>query len=286
MQVETVGVVGAGTMGAGIAQVAAQGGLKVVVRDLDQAALDRGRAAIEKSLARILKKEKITEAERDAALGRLTWTTELADMASCDLVIEAVVEKLEVKNALFAELNEICRPEAILATNTSSLSVTEMARASGRPGRVVGMHYFNPVPMMKLVEVVRTPLTEDDAFEVAFATGERMGKVAVRAKDTTGFLFNRLIVPYLNEAAWAVYEGVGSPEDIDTAMKLGGNMPIGPLALLDMIGLDVQEYVCDVFHREFGDPKFRNCPLIRQMVRAGHLGRKSGKGFYDYTEGK
>lgn len=282
MTVATIFVAGAGTMGAGIAQVAIQAGFRVIHWDIDEEALERGREAIEGSLEKFVQKELLTPDQRDAALERLEATTEKSGASAADLVIEAIVEAMDVKQAFFRELHEICPPQTLFATNTSSLSVTEMAVASGRPEHFVGMHFFNPVPLMRLVEIVRTPLSSDEAVDEAFSVGERLGKTPLRAKDTPGFLFNRLIIPYLNEAAWAVYEGVGTPEDIDAAMKLGGNMPIGPLALLDMVGIDVQEKVCDIFYREFGDPKFRCCPLIRQMVRAGFLGRKTGKGFYEY----
>lgn len=283
MQVDTLFIAGSGTMGNGIAQAAAQSGFSVMLWDLDQEALDRGRAAIDKSLDRFVKKEKITADEKAEILGRIEFTTEKASVKKAQLAIEAIVENIEIKNAFFAELNTLASDDCIFATNTSSLSVTEMAVASGRPERLVGMHFFNPVPLMKLVEVVRTRLSGDQAVEVATEVAKKLGKTPITAKDTPGFLFNRLIIPYLNEAAWAVYEGVGSPEDIDAAMKLGGNMPIGPLALLDLVGIDVQEKVSDIFHKEFGDPKFRTCPLIREMVRAGYHGRKTGKGFYDYS---
>ena len=285
MAIEHIFVAGAGTMGSGIAQVAATGRFQVTLWDLGDEALARGVAGIEKSLARLVKKDILNQEEADAARARITTSTAKGDAKDADLVLEAIIEDMEIKKAFFAELHELCKAEAIFATNTSSLSVTEMAMASGRPERFVGMHFFNPVPMMALCEIVRTKRADEACVDAAFEAAERMGKQPVRCGDTPGFLFNRLIVPYLNEAAWAVYEGVGTPEDIDQAMKLGGNMPIGPLALMDLVGIDVTEKVADIFHREFGDPKFRCCPLIRQMVRAGFHGRKSGRGFYDYREG-
>lgn len=281
--VKVIAVVGTGTMGSGIAQVSAMSGYKTLMNDLEQSFIDRASQAVEKSLAKFVTKEKISSDQRDEILARMTCTTDLEALSEADLVIEAVTEKIEVKTSLFGRLDEICPGHTIFATNTSSLSVTEMARATGRPDRVLGMHFFNPAALMKLVEVVRTPLTCEAAFEGAWAVAEKMGKVPVETRDTPGFIFNRLIIPYLNEAVWAVYEGVGKVDDIDRAMKLGGNMPIGPLALLDLIGIDVQLHACQAMHDELGDPKFRVCPLNRQMVRAGYLGRKSAKGFYDYS---
>ncbi len=282
MDITKLMVVGSGTMGAGIAQVAAAGGLEVVMRDVDQKFVDKGLETINKSLDRFVKKEKITEAQKAEILSNITATTSIDEAADCGLIIEAITENLDLKKELFKSLDQVCANGTIFASNTSSLPVTEMALATKRPDKFVGMHFFNPVPMMKLVEVVKGPLTGEKAAKSVWDVALRMGKEPVAAKDTPGFIFNRLIVPYLNEAAWAVYEGVGSPADIDKAMKLGGNMPIGPLALLDMIGIDVQLHVSEIFYREFGDQKFAPCPLVRSMVRAGHLGKKSGKGFFDY----
>jgi 3-hydroxybutyryl-CoA dehydrogenase len=275
-------VAGAGTMGAAIAQVAAVAGYKVVLRDLEQKFLDRGLDNITFSLERMVRKGALTERQKADSLERITASTSLDDAAECDLVIEAIAENLEQKLALFRELDKVCPEATLFATNTSSLSVTEMAVATSRPARFVGTHFFNPVPVMKLVELVRGPLTGQEAIDSVREVLLKMGKEPVDAKDTPGFIFNRLIVPYLNEAIWALYEGVASAADIDKAMKLGGNMPIGPLALVDLIGLDVQLHVTETFHVEFGDPKFRACPLLRQMVRAGLLGKKSRQGFFKY----
>lgn len=282
VQVKTIAVIGSGTMGSGIAQVAAAAGYDTIVNDVDQKFLDRCLGGIEKSLDKFVSKGKLSADDKAATMGRLQGTTDLSAVAGADLIIEAVTEKIEVKRDLFGRLDELCKPETMLATNTSSLSVTEMAQCTGRAQQVVGMHFFNPPALMKLVEVVRTPLTSDATFAAAWEVAEKMGKTPIETRDTPGFIFNRLIIPYLNEAIWAVSEGVGKVDDIDRAMKLGGNMPIGPLALLDLIGIDVQLHACSALHREFGDPKFRVCPLTTQMVRAGYHGRKTGIGFYDY----
>lgn len=282
-QVKTIGVVGSGTMGSGIAQVAAQAGYKVIMNDVETSFLERALKGIQGSLQKFHEKGKLSADDLKATLDRLTHSVEIDQVAQADLVIEAITEKIEVKKELFGRLDGLCPAHTILATNTSSLSVTEMARSTKRPDKVVGMHFFNPPALMKLVEVVRTPLTSEESFQTAWEVSLKLGKSPVEARDTPGFLFNRLIIPYLNEATWALYEGVGSVEDIDAAMKLGGNMPIGPLALLDMIGTDVQLHACEGLLAELGNPKFEPCPLNRAMVRAGYLGRKSGKGFYDYS---
>jgi len=284
LPVKTVAIIGSGTMGSGIAQIAAQAGAQVVVRDLEQNFLDRARRTIEDSLGRFAKKGIISEEARTKILGSIVMSTDMKALKDVDIVIEAVTEDMPTKLALFRELDSICGPNTIFATNTSSLSVTEMARATNRPQRFVGMHFFNPVPLMKLVEVVRTQATSEETVKTAWDLSLAMGKEPILAKDTPGFIFNRLIIPYLNEAIWAVYEGVGSASDVDRAMKLGGNMPIGPLALLDLIGIDVQLHACETLFEEFGDPKFRPCPLNRSMVRAGLHGKKTGKGFYDYSQ--
>ncbi|MBI3930224.1 MAG: 3-hydroxybutyryl-CoA dehydrogenase [Armatimonadetes bacterium] len=279
---KVIAVIGTGTMGSGIAQIAAMSGYKTLLNDIEQSFVERAMSAVGKSLDKFVQKQTLAAEERDRVLARMSTATDLGALSEADLVIEAVTEKIEVKRELFGRLDKICPERTLFATNTSSLSVTEMARATARPERVVGMHFFNPPALMKLVEVVRTPLTSEAAFATVWEVAQKMGKVPVETRDTPGFIFNRLIIPYLNEAIWAVYEGVGKVDDIDRAMKLGGNMPIGPLALLDLIGIDVQLHACGAMHDELGDPKFRVCPLNRQMVRAGYLGRKSGKGFYDY----
>lgn len=279
----SVAVLGAGTMGAGIAQVAATAGYQVFLMDADPRSLDRGVVSIRQSLDRFVNKGKMMRPVRDAILDRLEPVRQIEAVREVDLVIEAVTEQLEVKVELFRTLDALCPEQAVFATNTSSLPVTEMAMATARPDRFLGLHFFNPPVLMKLVEVVRTPLTSDATFQLCWDAVERMQKQPVLTRDTPGFLFNRLIIPYLNEAVWALYEGAGTTKDLDRVMLLGGNMPLGPLALLDLIGLDVTLHACEALHHQFEDPKFRPCPLLRQMARAGYLGRKSGRGFYDYS---
>lgn len=271
-------------MGSGIAQALAVAGLRVNLFDLNSEATQRAKATIEKSLSKLSSKGKLSEADASAALGRVLPTTDLGCAGTVDMAIEVIVENLQAKRELFEKLDQVCPAEALLLTNTSSLSVTDMANAARpeRRPRIAGMHFFNPVPVMKLVEVVRTPFTSDETFKAVWQLAEKCGKSPVEAKDTPGFLFNRLILPYLNEAMWAVHEGVGRIEDIDKAMLLGGNMPIGPLALADLVGLDICLHAIAAIRDETGEPKYRPCPLNRQMVRAGYLGRKSGVGFYDY----
>jgi 3-hydroxybutyryl-CoA dehydrogenase len=281
--VKQIAVIGSGTMGSGIAQVAAIAGYDVFMHDIDLKFVEKAKNSITGSLDKFVSKQKMTQQDRDLTLARLKPSSDLSNLKDADIIIEAISEKLELKIDLFRKLDEICKPETILASNTSSLSVTDMAAATKRPSKVVGMHFFNPAALMKLVEVIRTPMTSAETFTTAWEVVLKMGKSPVETRDTPGFIFNRLIIPYLNEAMWAVYEGAGLTADIDAAMKLGGNMPIGPLALIDMIGVDVQLHACEALHNQFQDPKFRPCPLNKQMARAGYLGRKSGKGFYDYS---
>ncbi len=281
--VKQIAVIGSGTMGSGIAQVAAIAGYDVLMHDIDLKFVEKAKASITGSLDKFVSKQKMSQQDRDQTLARLTPSSDLNQLKDADIVIEAISEKLELKIDLFRKLDAVCKAETIFASNTSSLSVTDMAAATKRPHQVVGMHFFNPAALMKLVEVIRTPMTSAETFSTAWEVVLKMGKSPVETRDTPGFIFNRLIIPYLNEAMWAVYEGAGLTADIDAAMKLGGNMPIGPLALIDMIGVDVQLHACEALHTQFQDPKFRPCPLNKQMARAGYLGRKSGRGFYDYS---
>jgi 3-hydroxybutyryl-CoA dehydrogenase len=280
--IKTVGVVGAGTMGNGIAQVFASAGFDVVVQDVAQPALDRCRATIEKSLAKFVEKGKLDAAARDAALGRLAFTTSLDGFAGVDYVVEAAFEDRDTKRALFARLDELTRPGVMLTSNTSSISITTLAAATTRPALVLGMHFMNPVPLMTLVELVRGQATSAEAMATARELCGTLGKTPVEAADYPGFIANRILMPMINEAVYAVMEGVGTPEAIDTVMKLGMNHPMGPLTLADFIGLDVCLAILQVLHDGLGDPKYRPCPLLKRMVAAGHLGRKSGRGFYGY----
>src|SRR5204862_7101588 len=271
-----------GTMGSGIAQVFAQSGFTVRLVDVAQPMLDRARGTIEKSLGRFVEKGRLTAADRDASLGRLSTATTIEPLADADYVVEAIVESADAKRSLFASLDAIARPGVILASNTSSISITVLGAATKRPDKVLGMHFMNPVPLMTLVEMIRGQATSDDSMRVGSELCRRLGKTPVEAADFPGFIANRILMPMINEAIFAVMEGVGTPEAIDTVMKLGMNHPMGPLRLADMIGLDVCLAILEVLHDGFGDPKYRACPLLRRMVAAGQLGRKSGQGFYSY----
>lgn len=282
MQVKSVGVVGAGTMGNGIAQVFAASGFQVVLQDITEEALQRGIGTIEKSLDRMLSKEKISADDKANTLENIRGVTSLEELADVDLVIEAASENIDIKDQIFMDLDRICKPEAVLATNTSSISLTRIARVTNRPEKVIGMHFMNPVPLMKLVEVIRALQTSDEVYALIDDLSKQIGKVPVEVNDSPGFVSNRILLPMINEAIYAHYEGVATVEAIDEVMKLGMNHPMGPLALADLIGLDTCLSIMEVLHEGLGDTKYRPCPLLRRMVDAGYLGRKSGKGFYEY----
>ena len=284
MAIKTVGVVGCGLMGSGIAQVCAEAGYAVVVREVDESLLKKGLGKIESFLAKGVERGKVTPERKQEVMGRLTGTTDLARMAGCDFIIEVVVESLDAKRQVFQALDAVCAPHAIFASNTSSLSITEMAATTKRADRFVGLHFFNPVPLMKLVEVVRSPLTSPAAFDEAVEFARSLGKTPVRASDKTGFIVNRLLVPYLLDAIRALEEGVGSTADIDEGMKLGCGHPMGPLTLLDFVGLDTTYYIANIMFDEFREKRFAPPPLLKRMVQAGLHGRKTGKGFYDYAQ--
>ncbi|WP_047983814.1 3-hydroxybutyryl-CoA dehydrogenase [Ornithinibacillus californiensis] len=279
---KTVMVIGAGQMGAGIAQVCAQSGYQVFLNDMNEAALEKGMKNIEKLLSRAVDKGRMTETEKVDTLARLTPSTSLQDAQNCDLVIEAVVENMDVKESVFKQLDEITPAHAILASNTSSLPITEIASATNRPEQVIGMHFMNPVPVMKLVEIIRGLQTSDETYQAIEAMTHKLNKTPVEVNDFPGFVSNRILMPMINEAIYTLYEGVASVEDIDTVMKLGMNHPMGPLQLADFIGLDTCLYIMEVLHEGFGDSKYRPCPLLRKYVKAGWLGKKSGRGFYQY----
>jgi 3-hydroxybutyryl-CoA dehydrogenase len=286
MEIKKVGVLGCGLMGAGIAQVAATAGFETVVKEVSDEFIAKGFGGIEKSLAKFAEKGAITSDQQTVIRGRLSGTTSFDRLADCDIIIEAIIENLEEKRSTYRQLDEICKPETIFASNTSSLSITEMMTATSaeRQRRFIGMHFFNPVPLMKLVEVVRTILTDEDVYEQAVEFGKALGKVPVRADDKTGFIVNRLLVPYMLDAIRALEEGVGSIVDIDNAMKLGCGYPMGPFTLGDFVGLDTTYYIAEIMFNEFREKRFAPPPLLKRMVLAGLYGRKSGRGFYDYTK--
>jgi len=284
MKIKKVGVLGCGLMGAGIAEVCARSGYETVVREVSESLLEKGMGRIQGSLGRAVDKGKLEASDRDAALDRLTGTVDLEKLEGCDLVIEAIVENLDEKKKIFGSLDRIVGEDTLFASNTSSLTVTQLAVATSRPDKVLGLHFFNPVPVMKLVEVVRTLVTSDATFDTAWSFVESLGKQPVACKDNSGFIVNRLLVPYLLDAVRALEEGVGSVEDIDKGMKLGCGYPMGPFTLLDFVGLDTTYYIADIMFEEYREKRFAPPPLLKQMVQAGRLGRKSGRGFYDYED--
>jgi 3-hydroxybutyryl-CoA dehydrogenase len=286
MKIQKVGVLGAGLMGSGIAEVSAKAGYETVVREVSAELVQKGMGRIDSSLGKAVEKGKLAAPERDAARSRLSSTTELKDLAGCDIIVEAIVENLDVKKETYRELDRICKPETIFCSNTSSLTITEMSAATRRPDRFVGLHFFNPVPVMKLVEVVRTIATSAETEKTVMDFARSLGKDPIRAQDNSGFIVNRLLVPYLLDAVRALEEGVGSREDIDKGMELGCGHPMGPLKLLDFVGLDTTYYIAEIMFNEYREKRFAPPPLLKRMVLAGRLGRKSGRGFYEYGEGK
>ena len=283
MEIKKIGVVGCGTMGTGIAQVAASSGFEVIINDIGQEYLDRSLKVMDKSLAKLAEKGKITE-DKEKILTRIQTTTNIRDFKDAHFVVEAIFEDFEVKKKVLTELDKLLAPEVILTSNTSSISITRLAALTGRPSKFMGMHFMNPVPLMTLVELIRGIATSQETFSEVKSLAEKLGKVPVEANDFPGFIANRILIPMINEAAYALMEGVGTAEAIDTVMKLGMNHPMGPLALADLIGLDVCLHIMEVLYEGFNDSKYRPCPLLRKMVDAGYLGRKSGRGFYDYSK--
>ena len=286
MSIEKIGVLGCGLMGAGIAQVCAQSGLQTIVREIDQKFIDNGFGIIEKGVQKAMEKGKISQQDKDAMWNRLEGTLELEDLKECDLIIEAVIENLELKNEMFTKLDKMCPEKAILASNTSSLTVMAMAASTNRPDRFCGLHFFNPVPVMQLVEVVKTIATSRETTDICFDFCKKIGKKPILAKDKSGFIVNRLLIPYLLDAIKVFEEGLASAEDIDTGMKLGLNYPMGPLTLLDFVGLDTTYNIANIMFEEFREQRFAPPPLLKKMILAGYYGRKSGKGFYDYSGDK
>ena len=285
MEIMNVGVVGGGQMGSGIAQVSLMSGFQVLLNDVSDEILRKSRTAIEKGLDTLVRKEKITAGDKERMAGRLRMTTNLSDFSVCDFVVEAATEREELKLSLFRKLDEIVPAEKVLSTNTSSLSITRIASATSRPGRVIGMHFMNPVPLMRLVEIIKGLQTSPGTFDLTMELARRLGKEPVPANDYPGFIANRVLMPMINEAVYALMEGVGKAEDIDAIMRMGANHPMGPLALADLIGLDTCLEVMKVMQEGFGDPKYRPCPLLRKYVEAGFLGKKTGRGFYTYEKG-
>ncbi len=283
MTIQKIGVVGVGIMGSGIAQVAAQSGFKVVCEEVNIERLDKAVSKIEANLNKLVEKGKMDANTKAATMANLSKSNQLEGLADCDLVIEAITENTELKMELLQKLSKICKPEAILASNTSSISITKLAKATNRPDKVIGLHFFNPVPLMKLLEIIRAKQTSDATYQMAMEVGQKLNKNMVTSQDSPGFIVNRCLIPFINEAIFTLQEGVGTPQDIDSAIKLGLNHPMGPLELADFVGLDTTLAVLEVFYQEFGDPKYRPALLLKKYVEAGWLGRKSGRGFYNYS---